>query len=99
MTTTVTSTARAGRAFGVVVNGPEGEPTDWLSIDWRQVEDDVRPQDGGHRRSDRAAGNGEGRSGRLPAARLGPLDGSARQAGVYPKGRGKAAPARNPCSA
>jgi len=42
MTTTVTSTARAGRAFGVVVNGPEGEPTDWLSIDWRQVEDDVR---------------------------------------------------------
>ena len=25
-----------------VVNGPEDEVIDWLSIDWRQVEDDVR---------------------------------------------------------
>jgi RNA-directed DNA polymerase len=25
-----------------VVNGPEGEDLDWLSIDWRAVEDDVR---------------------------------------------------------
>jgi RNA-directed DNA polymerase len=25
-----------------VVNGPEGEAQDWASIDWRQVEDDVR---------------------------------------------------------
>src|SRR5436305_10934279 len=25
-----------------VANGPEDEATDWLSIDWRQVEDDVR---------------------------------------------------------
>jgi RNA-directed DNA polymerase len=25
-----------------VVNGPEDEDTDWLSIDWRQAEDDVR---------------------------------------------------------
>jgi RNA-directed DNA polymerase len=25
-----------------VVNGPEDEATDWASIDWRTVEDDVR---------------------------------------------------------
>jgi RNA-directed DNA polymerase len=25
-----------------VVNGPEGDVGDWLSVDWRQVEDDVR---------------------------------------------------------
>lgn len=25
-----------------MVNGPEGDSTDWLSIHWRQVEDDVR---------------------------------------------------------
>ena len=24
-----------------MVNGPEDEVTDWLSIDWRQVEDDL----------------------------------------------------------
>jgi RNA-directed DNA polymerase len=42
MTTTVLPVARATRAVGGVVNGPEDEPTDWLSINWRQVEDDVR---------------------------------------------------------
>lgn len=32
--------ARHGR--GAVVNGPEDEVSDWASIDWRRVEDDVR---------------------------------------------------------
>jgi len=27
---------------GVVVNGPEGDPLDWQSIDWRRVEGEVR---------------------------------------------------------
>jgi len=26
----------------VVLNGPEDDPTDWLSIDWQTVEQDVR---------------------------------------------------------
>jgi RNA-directed DNA polymerase len=26
---------------GEVTNGPEGEPVDWQSIDWRRVEGDV----------------------------------------------------------
>jgi RNA-directed DNA polymerase len=34
--------ARAVTPCTAVANGPEGEVTDWLSIDWRQVEDDVR---------------------------------------------------------
>ena len=42
-TTRVTSTVAgaAGPRLGVV-NGPEGEDLDWLSIDWRTAEDDVR---------------------------------------------------------
>jgi len=40
MTTTTKAAQAAGRGVGVV-NGPEDEVTDWLSIDWRQVEDDV----------------------------------------------------------
>jgi RNA-directed DNA polymerase len=31
-----------GRHGIAVVNGPEGGELDWLSVDWRQVEDDVR---------------------------------------------------------
>src|ERR1700722_18478603 len=31
-----------GRHGTAVVNGPEGGDLDWLSVDWRQVEDDVR---------------------------------------------------------
>jgi RNA-directed DNA polymerase len=43
MITTVTGAAVcAARGGGVGVNGPEDEITDWLSIDWQQVEDDVR---------------------------------------------------------
>ena len=38
--TMTTTTAVAGECVGV--NGPEDEPLDWLSIDWRRVEDDVR---------------------------------------------------------
>jgi len=41
MTRTAAS-ARAVTPVVGVVNGPEGVSTDWLSIDWRQVEDDVR---------------------------------------------------------
>jgi len=40
MTTSTEAAQAAGRDVGVV-NGPEDEVTDWLSIDWRQVEDDV----------------------------------------------------------
>ena len=32
----------AAAANAVMVNGPEDEPIDWLSIDWQQVEKDVR---------------------------------------------------------
>ena len=45
MDTKATKTGRATRvAVPVVgaVNGPEDEITDWPSIHWRQVEDDVR---------------------------------------------------------
>ena len=34
--------ARAAKPAVAVANGPEDEITDWLSIDWQQVEDDVR---------------------------------------------------------
>jgi RNA-directed DNA polymerase len=34
--------ASAVQVAAVVANGPEDEPTDWSSINWRQVEDDVR---------------------------------------------------------
>ena len=35
-------TATAVRVAGAAVNGPDGDVTDWLAINWRQVEDDVR---------------------------------------------------------
>ncbi|MBA3278475.1 MAG: group II intron reverse transcriptase/maturase [Geodermatophilaceae bacterium] len=41
MATTTSPTARAVGAGVVMVNGPEDEVTDWLSIDWQRVEDDV----------------------------------------------------------
>jgi RNA-directed DNA polymerase len=37
-----TTRAAAVRVGVGTVNGPEDETTDWLSIDWRQAEDDVR---------------------------------------------------------
>src|SRR6516165_8556901 len=33
---------QVGRHGAAVVNGPEGGELDWLSVDWQQVEDDVR---------------------------------------------------------
>jgi RNA-directed DNA polymerase len=42
MTTSTLDPASAGSTVDAVVNGPEDEDTDWLSIDWRQAEDDVR---------------------------------------------------------
>jgi RNA-directed DNA polymerase len=43
---TTTPTVSADSAVAVagisVANGPEGDLTDWLSIDWRVVERDVR---------------------------------------------------------
>ncbi|MGW0828515.1 reverse transcriptase N-terminal domain-containing protein [Streptomyces sp. NPDC002845] len=35
-------TANAAPAVVAAVNGPEDDVTDWLSIDWQQVDDDVR---------------------------------------------------------
>lgn len=40
--TPITVAADAVRARVGVANGPEGDVTDWVSIDWRRVEDDVR---------------------------------------------------------
>jgi len=40
--TTSPSTTAASSSVVVVLNGPEDELLDWLSIDWRSVEDDVR---------------------------------------------------------
>ena len=40
--TTGCAAARVDRHEVDVVNGPEDEATDWASIDWRTVEDDVR---------------------------------------------------------
>lgn len=34
--------AQTATTGGAVVNGPEGGGLDWQSIDWGQVEDDVR---------------------------------------------------------
>jgi RNA-directed DNA polymerase len=42
MTTNVTEAAKPATGTDVVVNGPEDEVSDWASIDWRRVEDDVR---------------------------------------------------------
>jgi RNA-directed DNA polymerase len=33
---------QVGRYCTAVVNGPEDDDLDWLSIDWQQAEDDVR---------------------------------------------------------
>jgi len=35
-------TANAAPVVVAAVNGPEDDVTDWLSIDWQQVDDDVR---------------------------------------------------------
>ena len=42
MTTQTVSAAPTATSGADVVNGPEDELTDWPSIDWRTVEDDVR---------------------------------------------------------
>jgi len=43
MTTSTPAAAASSPVPGVaVLNGPEDEPLDWLSIDWQTVEDDVR---------------------------------------------------------
>jgi RNA-directed DNA polymerase len=42
MTTTTPTAVTAGTSAVDVVNGPEDDVTDWASIDWRAVEDDVR---------------------------------------------------------
>ncbi len=42
MTTPAAGVAQAATAAVGAVNGPEDVPTDWLLVDWRQVEDDVR---------------------------------------------------------
>jgi RNA-directed DNA polymerase len=41
-TATKADAAQAATPAVAVANGPEDEITDWLSIDWQQVEDDVR---------------------------------------------------------
>jgi len=41
MATRTTGAARAAASEVPVANGPEDDVTDWLSIDWRQAEDDV----------------------------------------------------------
>ncbi len=42
VTTPAAGVAQAATAAVGAVNGPEDVPTDWLVVDWRQVEDDVR---------------------------------------------------------
>ncbi len=43
MTTSTPAAAASPSLSGVaVLNGPEDEPLDWLSIDWQSVEQDVR---------------------------------------------------------
>jgi RNA-directed DNA polymerase len=42
MTISTLEQAHATAAAEVMVNGPEDQPTDWWSIDWRQAEDEVR---------------------------------------------------------
>jgi len=42
MTTHPTEAAQAATVDDAVVNGPEDDLPDWLSIDWQQVEEDVR---------------------------------------------------------
>jgi hypothetical protein len=42
MTSRAGTEGQVGRHGTAVVNGPKGDDLDWLSVDWRQVEDDVR---------------------------------------------------------
>src|SRR5689334_23384968 len=42
MATQTAETAQAAAGGVAGANGPEDDVTDWLSIDWQQVEDDVR---------------------------------------------------------
>jgi RNA-directed DNA polymerase len=42
MTTALEPKGTLGATASVVVNGPAGEVVDWLSVDWRRVEGDVR---------------------------------------------------------
>jgi RNA-directed DNA polymerase len=42
MTIRTATVARTAVTAAGAVNGPEDEPLDWSSIDWRQVQDDVR---------------------------------------------------------
>lgn len=42
MTTQTAGAAQTAATAAGMANGPEGEITDWPSIDWRKVEDDVR---------------------------------------------------------
>jgi hypothetical protein len=42
MATQTVGAAQAAAGGVAGANGPEDDVTDWLSIDWRQAEDDVR---------------------------------------------------------
>ena len=42
MTNDTRTEGQVGRHGTVVVNGPEGDGLDWYSVDWAQVEDEVR---------------------------------------------------------
>ncbi len=42
MTSSPSTEGHVGRHGTAVANGPEGEDLDWLSVDWRRAEDDVR---------------------------------------------------------
>ncbi|MGP0110420.1 MAG: hypothetical protein ACLPR9_16450 [Acidimicrobiales bacterium] len=42
MTDNTRTDGHVGRHGIAVVNGPEDDDLDWLSIDWQRVEDDVR---------------------------------------------------------
>ncbi len=42
MTEDTRANGHVGRHGVAVVNGPEGDDLDWLSVDWHHVEDDVR---------------------------------------------------------
>lgn len=42
MTSSPSTEGQVGRRSDAAVNGPEDDDPDWLSIEWQQVEDDVR---------------------------------------------------------
>jgi RNA-directed DNA polymerase len=42
MTNDTRTEGQVGRQGIAVVNGPEGDDLDWYSVDWAQVEDEVR---------------------------------------------------------